>query len=235
MFLCEYLVPELKSYPHADPFSSAMVSVPFHQIARSTCPAVTVLIYRIIFSRTYSQQTYLSIIPLIAGVAIATIGDLQVTILGFIMTVLGVFLASAKTVTTNRLMTGSLKLGAMELLFRMSPLAAAQCLFYAVISGEFAKVKPAMENGELAGALSGMILVNAAMAFFLNTVSFQANKVAGALTMSVAANLKQCMTIALGIALFSVQVSAVNGTGMLIALAGAALYSRAELQSRRKT
>ena len=82
------------------------MSVPFHQIARSTCPAVTVLIYRVVFQRTYGQQTYLSIIPLILGVGIATMGDLLVTPLGFAMTALGVFLASAKTVTTNRLMTG---------------------------------------------------------------------------------------------------------------------------------
>lgn len=209
-----------------------MVSVPFHQIARSTCPAVTVLIYRMVFERTYSQQTYLSIVPLVIGVAIATIGDLQVTPLGFAVTALGVFLASAKTVTTNRLMTGSLKLGASELLLRMSPLAAVQCAFYGFLSGEFGKVQLAASESKLTSTLVGMLLVNASMAFFLNNVSFQANKLAGALTMSVCGNLKQCMTIALGIVLFNVQVTALNGVGMLIALAGAGWYSKVELQSK---
>lgn len=168
------------------------------------------------------------------GVAIATIGDIYVTSLGFALTALGVLLASAKTVTTNRLMTGSLNLGAMELLFRMSPLAAVQCLFYAAVSGELATVRPLLADGKLTFALIGMLVLNASMAFFLNMVSFQANKLAGALTMSVCGNVKQCMTILLGIVLFSVQVTPLNGIGMLIALGGAAWYSRAELQSKGK-
>lgn len=94
--------------------SLAMVSVPFHQIMRSTCPVVTILIYRIAYGRTYSTQTYITMIPLIFGVALSTAGDYYFTVIGFSMTLLGVVLASVKTVATNRLMTGSLKLSALE-------------------------------------------------------------------------------------------------------------------------
>ena len=78
-----------------------------------------------------------------------------------------------------------------------------------------------------------MLITNAAMAFFLNGVSFTTNKLAGALTMSVCGNVKQCMTIVLGILLFSVEVTPLNGFGMIVALAGAAWYSAVELQSKR--
>lgn len=94
--------------------SLAMVSVPFHQIMRSTCPVVTILIYRFVYGRTYSTQTYLTMIPLIFGVGLSTAGDYYFTLIGFSMTLLGVVLASVKTVATNRLMTGSLKLSALE-------------------------------------------------------------------------------------------------------------------------
>jgi len=214
--------------------SLAMVSVPFHQIMRASCPAVTLLIYRTIFSRTYATQTYLSIIPLILGVAIATMGEMTVTPLGFILTALGVLLAATKTVVTNQLMTGSYKLPAMELLFRLTPLAAIQCLGYAAISGEFSKIGPAVSSGDVTFGFLAIVVVNAAMAFFLNTVSFQTNKLAGALTMTVAANVKQCITILLGIVLFNVQVTLVNAVGMLIAISGAAWYSSAELQNKGK-
>ena len=73
-----------------------MVSVPFHQIARSTSPVCTIMIYRVFYSRTYSQQTYLSLIPIIAGVGLATFGDYYFTALGFTLTFLGVVLASIK-------------------------------------------------------------------------------------------------------------------------------------------
>lgn len=50
--------------------SLAMVSVPFHQIMRSTCPVVTILIYKVAYGREYSRTTYLTMIPLVFGVAL---------------------------------------------------------------------------------------------------------------------------------------------------------------------
>lgn len=72
--------------------SLSMVSVPFHQIVRSTTPVITILIYRFAYARTYASQTYLTMIPLISGVALATVGDYYATLAGFTMTLLGVFL-----------------------------------------------------------------------------------------------------------------------------------------------
>lgn len=213
--------------------SLALVSVPFHQVMRSTCPVMTIFIYRVAYGRTYDHETYLSMIPLIIGVGLATFGDYYFTAIGFTLTLLGVVLASVKTVATNRLMTGNLKLPAMEVLFRMCPLAAIQCLFYAAGSGEFAKLREYSNEGAFSTGILVSIVGNAAMAFGLNLVSFQTNKVAGALTISVCGNVKQCLTILLGIVLFNVQVGIVNGFGMLVATAGAAYYSKVELDRKK--
>lgn len=81
--------------------SLAMVSVPFHQIMRSTTPVITILIYRFAYARTYSGQTYLTMVPLISGVALATVGDYYATLAGFTMTLLGVVLVSAVPLVTR--------------------------------------------------------------------------------------------------------------------------------------
>jgi len=73
-----------------------MVSMPFHQIMRSTCPIFTVLIYRFRNNRAYSTQTYLSLIPIVIGVGFATYGDYYFTTTGFLLTLLGVILAAVK-------------------------------------------------------------------------------------------------------------------------------------------
>lgn len=172
-------------------------------------------------------------IPLIFGVALATFGDYYFTMIGFLLTLLGVFLAAIKTVATNRLMTGSLALSAMEVLFRMSPLAAVQCLFYAYAGGEFTVLNEAVAQGVFDRTFLFSIFCNGVMAFSLNIVSFQTNKVAGALTVSVCGNLKQCLTILLGIILFDVTVTLLNGIGMLITVCGAAYYSKVELDRKR--
>lgn len=213
--------------------SLAMVSVPFHQIMRSLCPIATIAIYRLCYGRTYSKQTYLTMIPLISGVALSTAGDYYFTLAGFIMTALGVILASVKTVVTNRLMTGSLKLSALEVLLRMSPLAAVQCVVYAYFTGEADQFAIAYTDGQFSNTFGAALFVNAITAFLLNVIGFQANKLCGALTITVAGNVKQALTILLGIVIFHVQVGLTNATGMLITIAGAVWYSKVELDMKR--
>lgn len=209
-----------------------MVSVPFHQIMRSTSPVFTVLIYRFAYSRTYSRNTYLSLIPVVLGVGLATYGDYYFTVLGFNLTVLGVLLSSLKTIVSNRLMTGSLALPALEILLRMSPLAAIQSLGYAIGTGEASAFLAWVRSGHLTPEYGLALAGNGFLAFLLNVSSFYSNKLAGALTVTVCANLKQCLTVLLGILFFDVHVGIWNGVGMVVTLLGAAMYSKVELDSR---
>lgn len=76
--------------------SLAMVSVPFYQTMRMLCPIFTILIYRTYYGRTYSTMTYLSLLPLIIGAAMTTLGEMSFTDAGFLLTILGVVLAALK-------------------------------------------------------------------------------------------------------------------------------------------
>lgn len=132
-------------------------------------------------------------------------------------------------------MTGSLALPPMEFLMRMSPLAALQALACATATGEVAAFTAKMSSADMnvrstIATLSG----NGFLALLLNISSFNTNKVAGALTMTVCGNLKQCLTVLLGIFLFNVTVDFLNGCGMAITMFGAAIYSKAELDNKRR-
>lgn len=131
-------------------------------------------------------------------------------------------------------MTGALSLPALEILLRMSPLAALQGLVYAWITGETGQIITLARDGLVPWTMVLALVGNGLLAFVLNISSFQTNKLAGALTLTVAGNLKQCLTILLGIALFHVQVSLPNGMGMVVTVAGAAWYSKVELDSKGK-
>ncbi len=208
--------------------SSAMVTVPFHQTVRALTPVFTVATYRIVFHGIYGTSTYISLIPVIMGVMLASYGDLNATVLGFMMTMLGTVLAAVKTVTTNRLQTAGLHLSALELLYRMSPIACIQSLAVAYVCGEF--------NGfDVLGLDSSSILillVNGTIAFGLNVASFEANKRSGALTMTIAANIKQVLTIVLSVALWHIPVGAMNACGIALTLLGGAWYGRVELMGK---
>lgn len=77
-----------------------MVSVPFHQIARSTTQVAAVVIDEW-YGRTYSTSTYLALIPSISGAGLSTYGDYYATLLGASLTFLGTFLAAVKVCTFN--------------------------------------------------------------------------------------------------------------------------------------
>ncbi|KAL6837042.1 triose-phosphate transporter family domain-containing protein [Trichoderma camerunense] len=235
--------------------SLAMVSVPFYQTMRMLCPIFTIIIFRVWYGRTYSTMTYMSLIPLIIGAAMTTAGEMSFSDAGFILTILGVVLAALKvrfehvssftgmikanhvyqTVVTNRFMTGSLALPPVEFLMRMSPLAALQALACATATGEVAGFRELIRTGDISivpatASLAG----NGFLALLLNISSFNTNKLAGALTMTVCGNLKQCLTVMIGIFLFNVSVDFLNGSGMAVTMVGAAIYSKAELDNKNR-
>lgn len=231
--------------------SLELVTVPFHQVIRATTPLFVILLNLMFFGTTsYSLQTYFSLILIVLGVGFATYGDYYSTTAGFMLTLLGAALAALKTVLTNRMQTGKLNLLPLELLYRMSPLAFIQTLSYAYITGELKSLKfgsPEADIGDLTTrapiypttyinkTLAYHLVLNGVIAFGLNIVSFTANKKTNALTMTVAANVKQVITILLAIVFFSVNVNFTNSVGIILTLIGGGWYAKVELDRKNKT
>lgn len=201
-----------------------LVTIPFHQIVRAMTPFFTVIIYRVFFGKTYSRATYTSLIPVVAGVGFATAGDYYFTALGFLLTLFGAFLAAVKTVVTNRIQTGRLKLSPLELLYRMSPLAFLQTLIWAYLTGEFSAISGWVETSMTQKDLINLF-INGCIAFALNVISFTANKKTGALTMTVAANVKQILTIVLSMLFWNLKATGMNTFGIVMTLCGGAWYA----------
>lgn len=49
-----------------------LVTVPLHQVVRSTTPLFTILISILLFGKSYMFQTYMSLVPVVIGVCLAT-------------------------------------------------------------------------------------------------------------------------------------------------------------------
>ncbi|KAJ2765944.1 hypothetical protein IWQ57_004577, partial [Coemansia nantahalensis] len=219
------------------------VSVPLHQTVRGTVPAFTVLlslVFRSSNSQGYSRRVYLSLVPVVVGVGMATYGDhYSFTAVGFLLTLLGTVLAALKTVVTNTILVGGhgLRLSAFDLLYRLCPLALAQTLVWATVSGETAaawrfvrSLHSAMGKdsagldlaalyapggGDLAPLLIALV-ANGAIAFVLNIASFTANKNTSALAMTVTGNVKVVLTVILGCILFNVELSPLSKLGIAV-------------------
>ena len=212
-----------------------MVNLPFHQVVRATTPVFTVCVYHLAFSYTYSYATFLSLIPVIVGVILMTYGDYSWTKPGLLLTLFGAFLAALKTVTTNHMQTSGHHLSALELLYRMPPLAFLQSLTLSLYyQNEFEGLLPLFVNASTTIKIIMLFTVNGALAFTLNYTSFTANKKAGALTMTVAANVKQILTVLLAVIFWGLEVGYINSVGIFVTLAGGVWYGMVEIRSKKR-
>ncbi|KAM0787750.1 hypothetical protein ACM66B_003807 [Microbotryomycetes sp. NB124-2] len=212
--------------------SLGLVSVPFHQVVRAMTPLFTIILAATLYGKRHSRDTYLSLIPVVMGVVFATYGDYSATAWGFVLTLIGTLLAALKTIVTNRVQVGRLKLHPLDLLIRMSPLAFCQCVFFGWSSGELDRVR-IYSATEMTRRKAIALAMNGAIAFGLNVVSFTANKKTSALTMTVAANVKQVLTIVLAVVIFNVQLNPMNLFGITLTLLGGAWYAKVELQEKQ--
>ncbi|TFK75664.1 TPT-domain-containing protein [Pluteus cervinus] len=81
--------------------SLRMVTVPFHQVVRSSTPLFIILLSLLFLGRRSSTARLVSLVPVIMGVGLATYGDYQFTMPGLVLTLLGTLLAAAKTLATE--------------------------------------------------------------------------------------------------------------------------------------
>lgn len=124
-----------------------------------------------------------------------------------------------------------LKLHPLDLLTHLSRLALVQCIAYAYFFGEISLV---LERSSYSGVLWQIILIsgNGIVACALNIVSFEANRRSGALSMGVAANVKQILTVLCAVWFFHLNLTPLNVLGIMLTLLGGGWYSVTEYYAK---
>lgn len=225
--------------------NSALKYVPVSlvQVVRSVIPGLTLVLSMLVLGKSYSSNYYWTILLIILGVALASIGELEFHFVGFLLTVLVCFLSSLKSVVSQKFLVGKLQFHPFELLQRMSWLSALQMLIMSLIMEKDAisewwranYTDAAVGQGLDSTQFALLLLANGAMAFLLNYANFMTTKKTSALTVTVAGNVKHILTILLSVMMFKNPISLLNGVGTLVTLVGAVVYSFLEYNEKART
>lgn len=198
-------------------------SVGFYQMTKLAIIPCTVFLETLFFTKIFSRRIQLSLSVLLLGVGIATVTDLQLNILGSILSLLAVLTTCIAQIMTNTIQK-KYKVSSTQLLYQSSPYQALT-LF---IIGPFLDGLLTDKN-VFAFNYTPQVVVFIVLSCLISvSVNFSTFLVIGKtspVTYQVLGHLKTCLVLAFGYVLLHDPFSWRNIFGILVALVGMLLYS----------
>ncbi|KAG9445484.1 hypothetical protein H6P81_016824 [Aristolochia fimbriata] len=198
-------------------------SVGFYQMTKLAIIPCTVLLETLFFRKKFSKTIQFSLAILLVGVGIATVTDLQLNMLGSVLSLLAVVTTCVAQIMTNTIQK-RFKVSSTQLLYQSCPYQALT-LF---ISGPFLDGLLTNQN-VFAFKYTPQVLVFIVLSCLISvSVNFSTFLVIGKtspVTYQVLGHLKTCLVLAFGYVLLRDPFSWRNIFGILIALVGMILYS----------
>ncbi|KAJ0007718.1 hypothetical protein Pint_30597 [Pistacia integerrima] len=215
-------------------------SVGFYQMTKLAIIPCTVLLETIFFRKQFSRSIQFSLAILLVGVGIATVTDLQLNVLGSVMSLLAVittcvaqispieFLWFVEILTTFSQMTNTIqkkfKVSSTQLLYQSCPYQA-MTLF---IVGPFLDGLLTNQNVfafKYTPQVLFFIVLSCLISVSVNFSTFLVIGKTSPVTYQVLGHLKTCLVLAFGYVLLHDPFSWRNILGILIAVVGMVLYS----------
>jgi len=172
--------------------------------------------------------TYATLVPVVAGVVIASGGEPSFHLYGFIMCIGATAARALKSVLQGILLSSEgEKLNSMNLLLYMAPIAVLVLLPAALImEPNVMSICVALTRQDKFMAF--LLIVNSAMAYFVNLTNFLVTKHTSALTLQVLGNAKGAVAVVVSILLFRNPVSFIGMAGYTLTVIGVILYGESK-------
>uniref|UniRef100_A0A672Q3D8 Solute carrier family 35 member E2B n=1 Tax=Sinocyclocheilus grahami TaxID=75366 RepID=A0A672Q3D8_SINGR len=209
------------------------VAVSFAETVKSSAPIFTVIMSRLILGEYTGFWVNLSLVPVMAGLALCTATEVSFNMLGFSAALSTNIMDCLQNVFSKKLLSGDkYKLSPPELQFYTSA-AAVIMLIPAWI---FLMDLPLMGKGDRSFRLSQdivLLLLFDGVLFHLQSVTAYAlmGRISP-VTFSVASTVKHALSIWLSIIVFSNPITLVSAVGTLMVFLGVLLYNKAKQMQR---
>eukprot|EP00268_Persea_americana_P047909 TRINITY_DN5020_c0_g1_i7.p1 TRINITY_DN5020_c0_g1~~TRINITY_DN5020_c0_g1_i7.p1 ORF type:complete len:278 (-),score=26.29 TRINITY_DN5020_c0_g1_i7:314-1147(-) len=208
-------------------------SVGFYQMTKLAIIPCTVLLETLFFRKRFSRSIQFALTILLVGVGIATVTDLQLNVLGSVLSVLAVITTCIAQIMTNTIQK-RFKVSSTQLLYQSCPYQA-MTLF---VTGPFLDWLLTNQNVfafKYTPQVLAFIVLSCLISVSVNFSTFLVIGKTSPVTYQVLGHLKTCLVLAFGYVLLHDPFSWQNIFGILIALVGMIVYSYCcSLESQQK-
>nr|GMC59126.1 probable sugar phosphate/phosphate translocator At3g11320 [Ipomoea batatas] len=208
--------------------------VSFNQAIGATTPFFTAVFAYLMTLKREAWLTYVTLIPVVTGVVIASGGEPSFHLFGFIVCIGATAARALKSVLQGILLSSEgEKLNSMNLLLYMAPIAVVLLLPATIIMEEnVVGITLALARNDT--KIVWLLLFNSALAYFVNLTNFLVTKHTSALTLQVLGNAKGAVAVVVSILIFRNPVSVTGMLGYSLTVFGVVLYSEAKKRNREQ-
>ena len=216
-------------------------AVSFAHIVKASEPVVTCGLNALLLGEVLPASVYATLIPIIAGVGIASMKELSFTMLALGSAMLSNVSSAARGVLSKKTMSGK-KIGEnldaqnlYAVLTAISTLVLLPISFAIEGTGFFSAFKASVASGAFTNkALATLMFLSGASYYAYNEVAFLALGKVNPVTHAVGNTIKRVVIIVASVIAFKTPMSTGSIIGSSIAIAGTLLYSLAMNASKKK-
>jgi solute carrier family 35 protein E1 len=220
-------------------------SISFMQIVKAAEPVVSVLCLTLLYGQRFSAGVWLSLVPIVAGVAVVSATEVNFAVAGFLTAMLSNFAFVFRNIKSKEAQT-DIGLGGINLYAWMSILGTAMLLPIS-LAMEGHSIGAAVQGAQAAFAGSGAVpflwlgkdtgflafLLTGGLFYHLyNQTSYMCLTGISPLTYSIANTVKRVVVILAGIAVFRNPIPPINAVASAVAIAGTWFYAQAETKAK---
>lgn len=206
------------------------VPVSYAHTVKASMPLFVVVLSRVILGEKQTTKIYLSLVPIIVGIFIATISELDFNIIGLISALFSIFVFSLQNIFSKKVLreTSLHHLKLLHLLARLALLMFIPVWFW----HDFLDIVYSESSTTVDGWTIGLLLFLDGLANFMqNVIAFTVLSLVTPLTYSVCNASKRIAVITFSIIMLKNPVTPLNVLGMSVAIFGVFYYNKAKYDS----
>lgn len=210
------------------------VSVSYAHTVKATLPLFTVVLSRILLGVKQTLRIYLSLLPIIGGVIIATITELSFDIIGLFSALLSTMGFSLMTIYSKKCLkdTGVHHMCLLVMLAQWAALCFFPVWFLYDLRRIVANIDAISGNIKLTTVVL-LLMLDGFFNTLQNLIAFTILALVTPLSYAVANAMKRIVIITASIIMLQNPVTPVNCLGMLIAILGVLFYNKAKFDQNR--